>query len=69
MLKILGQSDPDLQRYLRHTHGQTHRQKGISCFYRELCQCLPTFVFVYLYLLMLRFQFDVCVDICFLHHP
>ena len=36
MLKILGQSDPDLQRYLRHTQRQTDRQTEIPCFYRAI---------------------------------
>ena len=30
MLKISGQSDPDLHRYLRHRHTE------IPCFYREI---------------------------------
>ena len=38
MLKVSGQSDPDLQRYLRkrYIHRQTHRQTEIPCFYREM---------------------------------
>ena len=42
MLKLSGQSDPDLQRYLRDTHTHTYtqrdRQTEILFFYRELLQ-------------------------------
>ena len=42
MLKLSGQSDPDLQRYLRNTH--TYRQTEIPCFYREMfVWCLYTY--------------------------
>ena len=36
MLKLSHQSDPDLQRYLRHTY--TDRQTEIACFDREMEQ-------------------------------
>ena len=36
MLKTSDQSDPDLQRYLRHTDTHKDRQTEIPCFYREM---------------------------------
>ena len=38
MLNLSDQSDPDLQRYLRHTHTDRHTQTQteIYCFHREM---------------------------------
>ena len=56
MLKLSGQSDPDLQRYFRnrhahtraHTHRHTHTHTQIPCFYREIFAIIynKSFVFI-----------------------
>ena len=50
MLKLSGQSDPDLQRYLRHTYTDTQtdrhtqRQTVIPCFCREIIVIISTYI-------------------------